>query len=183
MADSSMRAPALGSQAPSTWQDALAAAIVGAKTDVIAYVPDSRLRGVIAAIDDAIRVRTLTREEECIGFAAGFRAAGGRPVVMMQSSGLGNSLNAIGSLVVPYRLGFPLVVTMRGTLGERNPSQVPIGRATRALLDAFGIQAYPLLHAADVAVIAPQVFTLAFETSTLAAVMLEPTLEADCGPR
>ena len=52
-------------------------------------------------------LRTLTREEECFGWAAGYRAAGGMPLVLVQCSGLGNSLNAIGSLVVPYGLGVP----------------------------------------------------------------------------
>jgi sulfopyruvate decarboxylase subunit alpha len=31
---------------------------------------------------------------------------------------------------------------MRGTLGERNPAQVPMGRATATVLGALGIQAF-----------------------------------------
>ena len=79
----------------------------------------------------AIPLRTLTREEECFGYAAGYRAAGGMPLVLLQCSGLGNAINAIGSLVVPYGLGFPVVLSMRGTLGERNPSQMPLGPRDR----------------------------------------------------
>ena len=50
--------------------------------------------------------------------------------VLMQNSGLGNALNAFGSFAIPYGIGVPLVLSMRGTLGEANPSQVPMGRAT-----------------------------------------------------
>ena len=53
-------------------------------------------------------------------------------MVMMQCSGLGNALNAIGSLCLPYGIGVPMILSMRGTLGEANPSQVPMGRATPA---------------------------------------------------
>ena len=92
-------------------------------------------------------MRTLTREEECVGFACGFSAAGGRPAVLMQCSGLGNALNALGSFAIPYAIGIPLVLSMRGTLGEENPSQVPMGRATTALLAALGIQSFSVERA------------------------------------
>ncbi len=105
---------------------------LAAGVSAVAYVPDARLRGVIAALDDSIAVRTLTREEECVGFACGYSAAGGRPAVLMQCSGLGNALNALGSFAIPYAIGIPLVLSMRGTLGEENPAQVPMGRATVA---------------------------------------------------
>ena len=65
-------------------------------------------------------------------------------VVLVQCSGLGNSLNAIGSLVIPYGFGFPVVLSMRGTLGERNPAQMPLGRTTVAMLEALGVQPFPL---------------------------------------
>ena len=45
----------------------------------------------------------------------------------MQSSGFGNSVNALASLVVPYQLPVVLVISERGTLGEFNAVQVPKG--------------------------------------------------------
>ena len=106
---------------PLGWQRAIAEALVAAGVDVVAYVPDARLRGVISALEGGPKVRTLTREEECVGYACGFSAAGGRPAVLMQCSGLGNALNALGSFAIPYAIGIPLVLSMRGTLGEENP--------------------------------------------------------------
>jgi sulfopyruvate decarboxylase alpha subunit len=159
------------------WQHTLAGALVAAGVDRAAYVPDARLRGIVAMLSESgVEVRTLTREEECVGYAAGYNAAGGRCVVMMQSSGLGNSLNALGSLVVPYTIGLPLVVSMRGTLGEGNRSQVPMGRATVPLLEALEIQAFPARDEAEIAALAAGVVELAFSTGSAAALVLEPQL-------
>jgi len=59
--------------------------------------------------------------------------------VMLQSSGLGNSLNAITSLLVPYKIPVLIVVSMRGDAGEWNDAQVPMGRAVRPICDAVAI--------------------------------------------
>lgn len=129
------------------WGRRLADELADNGIDAAAVVPDKRLDPIIAGLRDrGVLLRVLAQEEECVAYAAGWVLAGGRPVVMMQCSGLGNSLNALGSLVLPYGLGVPLIISMRGTLGELNPAQVPIGRATPALLAALGIQAF---HAGD----------------------------------
>jgi sulfopyruvate decarboxylase subunit alpha len=161
---------------PLDWQRSIADALAAADVSVVVYVPDARLRGVIAALDGSIAVRTLTREEECVGFACGYAAAGGRPAVLMQCSGLGNALNALGSFAIPYAIGIPLVLSMRGTLGEENPAQVPMGRATVALLAALGIQSYPVTTAEQAAATMTGVLASAFAAGTTSAVILEPEL-------
>jgi sulfopyruvate decarboxylase subunit alpha len=159
------------------WQLAIADTLTDRGVTVAAYVPDTRLQGILSRLaDNGVRMRSLTREEECVGYAAGQRIAGKRPVVLMQSSGLGNALNALGSLAVPYRLGLPLVISMRGTLGEANPSQVPLGRAAVQLLGALGVQAFSLRAAAAAAQATAGMLTLAFEASECAALMLEAEL-------
>ena len=138
-----------------TWQAALADALIDAGVEVAAWVPDKRLAPIGDRIAErGIPLRTLPREEDCFGFAAGYRAAGGMPLVLLQCSGLGNAINAIGSLVVPYGLGFPAVLSMRGALGERNPSQMPLGRATVGMLDLLGVQAFPLSSPGDAGAVA-----------------------------
>jgi sulfopyruvate decarboxylase alpha subunit len=159
------------------WQRAIATAIRDAGVDTVAYVPDARLRGIVDALGtDGPRVRILTREEECIAYAAGHVAAGRRAVVLMQCSGLGNALNALGSFALPYGIGVPLIVSMRGTLGETNPSQVPMGRATPGLLAALGIQAFPVSAPERAGATTAGALALGFETGTGAAVILEPEL-------
>jgi sulfopyruvate decarboxylase subunit alpha len=161
---------------PLGWQHAIADALAAAEVSVVAYVPDARLRGVIAALGDSIAVRTLTREEECIGFACGYSAAGKRPAVLMQCSGLGNALNALGSFAIPYAIGIPLVLSMRGTLGEENPSQVPMGRATVALLAALGIPSYPVSEPDRVGPTMTGVLASAYAAGTTSALVLDPEL-------
>lgn len=163
--------------APLDWQRRIAEAIVEARVAAVAYVPDARLRGIVAALPhDGPAIRALTREEECIAYACGQQAAGARAVVMMQCSGLGNALNAVGSLCIPYGIGVPMILSMRGTLGEGNPSQVPMGRATPALLDALDIQALHLADPDQAAAMTQGALTLAFSTGTSAAVVLDAIL-------
>ena len=160
------------------WQHTLADALVDAGIEVAAWVPDKRLAPIgDRLVARGVPLRTLTREEECFGYAAGYRAAGGMPLVLLQCSGLGNAINAIGSLVVPYGLGFPVVLSMRGTLGERNPSQMPLGRATVGMLDLLGVQAFSVSAADRVGAVARGAFAVAEGARVLAPIVLEPALE------
>jgi sulfopyruvate decarboxylase subunit alpha len=106
------------------------------------YVPDNPLSYVLRALHERFAdVRTVlaTREEEAFGIAAGMYLGGARPAVMLQSSGLGNSLNAITSLLIPYQIPMLVVISLRGDAGEWNAAQVPMGRAVRAICDAIGL--------------------------------------------
>jgi sulfopyruvate decarboxylase TPP-binding subunit len=92
------------------WQTALAQSFLANEISVAVYVPDSRLHGVLEELDDAgVTLRSLAREEECVAYAAGQRLAGKRPLVLFQSSGLGNCLNALATLAVPSRLDPPFL--------------------------------------------------------------------------
>src|SRR5262249_4295637 len=62
-----------------------------------------------------------------------------RPSVMLQSSGLGNSINAVTSLLVPYQIPVLMLISMRGDAGEWNAAQVPMGRVVRPVCDAIGL--------------------------------------------
>ncbi len=159
------------------WQSALAQSFIANHISVAVYVPDSRLHGVLEQFAAArIPLRSLAREEECVAYAAGQRLAGKRPLALFQSSGLGNCLNALATLAVPSRLGLPLVISMRGSLGEANPSQVPIGRVADAILASIGIQSFSLRDAATAAALADGVCSLAFQARECAAVLLAPEL-------
>ena len=162
---------------PAGWERRLADELIDAGVDVAALVPDKRLDPVIDGLRArGLLLRSLTQEEECVAYCAGQLLAGGRPVVLMQSSGLGNALNALGSLVLPYNLGIPLIISMRGTLGELNRSQVPMGRATPALLAALGIQAFSVTHPDQVGHVARSVVAMASAGITT-AILLGQELE------
>ena len=116
------------------WAAGVCAGIHAAGSRDVVYVPDNPLSHVLRELDDRfrdIRLLLATREEEAFGIAAGLYLGGRLPTVMLQSSGLGNSLNALTSLLLPYEIPVLVVVSMRGDAGEWNAAQVPMGRAVR----------------------------------------------------
>ena len=84
----------------------------------------------------AIKHIPVTREEEAVGLCAGAYLGGARPALLMQNSGLGNSINALLSLTGLYHIGILLIVGYRGRPGEEQiEAQMPMGTATTNLLD------------------------------------------------
>jgi sulfopyruvate decarboxylase alpha subunit len=90
--------------------------------------------------DPECQVVTVTREEEGLGLLSGAWLGGQRGALLMQNSGLGNCVNTLGSLNVASQVPVVLVISHRGDLGEFNPAQVPMGRATEPVLTALGIR-------------------------------------------
>jgi len=124
------------------WAEGVATGLHAIGSRHVVYVPDNPLSHVLASLDFSypdVRTTVATREEEAFGIAAGLYLGGARPTVMLQSSGLGNSLNAITSLLLPYQIPMLVVISMRGDAGEWNAAQVPMGRAVRPILDAMGV--------------------------------------------
>ena len=124
------------------WAAGVCAGVHAAGSRHVVYVPDNPLSHVLRILADRypdVRTTVATREEEAFGIAAGLYLGGAKPAVMLQSSGLGNSLNALTSLFVPYRIPALILNSMRGDAGEWNEAQVPMGRAVRAICDSIGI--------------------------------------------
>jgi sulfopyruvate decarboxylase TPP-binding subunit len=69
--------------------------------------------------------------------------------MLVQSSGFGNTLNALGSLAMAYHIPFPMLVSLRGELGEFNPAQLHMGRAVPGCLDALTIRHVTLRSETD----------------------------------
>lgn len=82
----------------------------------------------------------VTREEEGFGICAGAFMGGKKPGILMQNSGLGNSVNALASLFELYKIPVLMIMSHRGTEGEFMSAQVPMGRATPMVLDALNIK-------------------------------------------
>jgi sulfopyruvate decarboxylase alpha subunit len=119
------------SASPADWPADSYAALKAADIRQVAYVPDAGHARLITlcAGDPAMRMVPLTTEEEGVGLAAGAWLGGQRSVLLMQSSGVGNCINAL-SLIETCRFPLLTLVTMRGEFGEFNPWQVPMGRVT-----------------------------------------------------
>lgn len=106
--------------------------------DFFTGVPCSLLTGLYDALAAGdVPLIAAVREDDAVGHAAGAYLAGRRPVVLMQNSGLGNSLNAIVSLSQIYALPFLLLVSWRGFEGKDAPEHLVMGRAMTDILAAI----------------------------------------------
>ena len=128
-----------------TWTETIIECLKDADISLIAYVPDISIHQVtrLMEADDYFHVVSATREEEAIGIATGAYAVGRNAAVFMQSSGFGNTVNAIASLCIPARVPIPMFINLRGEVGEFNIAQVVMGRATRP---DSGHAWHPALH-------------------------------------
>ena len=108
--------------------------------DFFVGVPCSLVAPVIAELERRERWLAETREDAALGVAAGAYMGGKLPVVVMQNSGLGVSLNALASLHLLYRMPCLLLVTWRGWRGEDAPEHLIMGRTLPGLLDLFAIR-------------------------------------------
>jgi sulfopyruvate decarboxylase alpha subunit len=131
----------------------------------VALVPDAGHARLIrlCQADNAMRVVTLTSEQEGIALLCGAWLGGDKGVLLMQSSGVGNCINML-SLAINHRAALPMIVTMRGDFGEFNPAQVPMGQATPAVLQAMGTLVHRADRAEDVAPTVDASLRLAFNT-------------------
>ncbi len=118
------------------------------RIDPVASLPCDRMKDLCLALPEHFRHLTLTREEDGVGICAGAYLGGGRPAMVIQSSGLGNSLNAIASLTQTYGLPLPILASWRGIYREAVPAQVPFNRALPAVLDALAIP-YTVIETAE----------------------------------
>ena len=131
------------------WAQTIASVLKTENISIIAYVPDTNIHQVtkLIAEDSFFQLISASREEEAIGIASGAYAVGKKSAVFMQSSGFGNSINAIASLNIPSRIPIPLFINLRGEHGEFNIAQVTMGRSTRPILDVLGLPHYlSLIH-------------------------------------
>jgi sulfopyruvate decarboxylase alpha subunit len=144
-----------------------------AKVGTVGYVPDAGHKRLIelCRADGAMRAVALTTEEEGVGLAVGAWLGGERCALLMQSSGVGNIINALGT-VKECRFPLPMLITMRGEYGEFNPWQVPMGQATPAVLEAMGVVVQPVRDASGVPAAVDAALRLAYNSYVATAVLI-----------
>jgi sulfopyruvate decarboxylase alpha subunit len=160
-------------QAAHDWSSDVFEAMKARSITTVCTIPDGGLIRLLDLVKGAagMRLITLTTEEEGIGIATGLWLGGKRAMVAMQSSGVGNCINAVG---YPFTLRAPLLmlVTMRGQWGEFNPWQIPMGQGTRTVLEAMGVKCFPADHAHEIGETFAAAADLAFNGNQSAAVLV-----------
>ncbi len=159
------------------WQDKVYEALQRAGVRQVSYVPDAGHARLIerAHADPEMEAIVLTTEEEGVAMAAGAWLGGQRAVLLMQSSGVGNTINML-SLPQNCRMPFLTLVTMRGEWGEFNPWQVPMGSATGSVLRAAGVHVHRADHADEVPDMVAAAASLAFDSAVPVAVLFSQRL-------
>jgi sulfopyruvate decarboxylase beta subunit len=127
------------------YEDRVIGILKDCRINLIASIPCDKTRDLHFLLPQHFRHIGLTREEDGVGVCAGAVLAGMRPLMAMQSSGLGNMLNAIMSLTKTYDLPLPILASWRGMENETIPAQVPFNSAIPGILDATVIP-YTVIH-------------------------------------
>jgi sulfopyruvate decarboxylase alpha subunit len=155
------------------WPDRLHKTLKDAGVRQVGYVPDAGHKRLIelCLADKEMRAVVLSTEEEGIGLAAGAWLGGQRCALLMQSSGVGNCINQLGT-VRECRFPLLMLVTMRGQKGEFNPWQVPMGRATPAVLQAMDVVVEEAQSAEEIVPVVDAAARLAFGSYQAVAVLI-----------
>jgi len=93
----------------------------------------------IAEGDPEMTLVRLAKEEEGVGLSAGAHFAGVKSAMLMQNHGYLASINGIVSFAHLYKIPLLMLITYRGSFGERDPWQTQGGNVTEALLRAMNI--------------------------------------------
>ena len=118
--------------------------------DFFTGVPCSLLSGLIAELesDASIGYIPSVREDAGVGLCAGAYMGGRQPVLLMQNSGFGYSLNAFTSLNLIYGIPVLVIMSWRGCGGKDAPEHIIMGDINEKLLETCGMQ-YAVLDAGN----------------------------------
>ena len=108
---------------------------------LVSALPETWLVHLIRLTDEdpEMTLVRLAKEEEGVGISAGAHFAGVRSAMLMQNHGFMASINGIVSFAHLYKVPLLMLISYRGTFGERDPWQTQGGNVTEPLLRALGI--------------------------------------------
>lgn len=110
-----------------------------ARIDFTATLPCDRIKNLIPLVWQSFKGVRLTREEEGAGICAGAWLTGARPMMVIQSTGLGNMVTALASLNQASRIPLPVLASYRGFYKEGIDSQIPLGEQLPGILQGCRI--------------------------------------------
>ncbi len=107
--------------------------------ELAATLPCDRIKALLPEISKKITTIPLTREENGVGICAGAYLGGKRAAMVIQSTGIGNMINALLSLNLTYGIPLPVLASWRGVYKESIEAQLHFGKRLPAILDAANI--------------------------------------------
>lgn len=152
--------------------------------DLIASLPCDRNRSFTSMIHEQFDVVDLTREEDGVGVCAGAFMGGRKPMISIQSSGLGNMMNALMSLTAFYGLPLPIIASWRGIDNETIQAQKMFNTRVPEMLDVFGIDYVVIRNDGDSGSIRTAI-RRSFDNGSIVVILVypsfwEPQSESEC---
>ena len=106
--------------------------------DLVLNVPCGMMKSLISQVPEEILL-PLSRESVGIGIATGAYLAGAKPLLLIQNTGLGNSIINLASLHENYEIPLPILFSWRGKENENIVAQKKFGESMESLLEALEI--------------------------------------------
>ncbi len=141
---------------------------------IVSALPETWLVHLIRMAEDdpEMTLVRLAKEEEGVGISAGAHLAGVKSAMLMQNHGFLASVNGIVSCAQLYRIPLLMLISARGTFGERDPWQTEGGGVTEHVLEALRIPFDRLESQDEVARKLSKAQTLAYAASRPVALLL-----------
>lgn len=141
---------------------------------IMSALPETWLVHLIRLAEDDpdVTLVRLAKEEEGVGVSMGAHLAGVPSAMLMQNHGFLASVNGIVSGAQLYRIPLLMLITDRGTFGERDPWQTEGGGVTEAVLAALRIPVARLDDPSRVRVRVQHAHTLAYSSNRPVALLL-----------
>ena len=150
--------------------------------DFTASLPCEKIKTLLEMAARDLPHLPLTREEEGVGICAGAALAGKRPALFVQSSGIGNMINALLSLTQFYELPLAIFVSRRGVYKEKIEAQFPMGRRLPGILSGAGIACTEIKTSQDIGMVDQELVNV-FDGNRVHAFLMSPAVweNSDCG--
>jgi sulfopyruvate decarboxylase subunit beta len=150
--------------------------------DFTASLPCEKIKTLLEKVGRAFTHLPLTREEEGVGICAGAALSGKKPALFVQSSGIGNMINALLSLTAFYELPLALFVSRRGVYKEKIEAQLPMGQRLPEILTGAEI-AWSEISTKDDFMRMEQELPGVYEEGRIHAFLLSPAVweNSECG--
>ena len=146
-----------------------------AGVDFTSSLPCEKIKYLLEMVGREFFHVPLTREEEGVGISAGAALSGKRTAMFVQSSGMGNMINALLSLTGFYKLPLAIFVSQRGVYKEKIEAQVPMGKRLPLILKGAGI-AYSTISSRDDFRIIRKKLRDVYSKSTIHVFLLSPAI-------
>jgi len=153
-------------------------AMKGVGVTLVSALPETWLVHLIRMADDdpQMTLVRLAKEEEGVGISAGAHFAGVKSAMLLQNHGFLQAINGIVGISLLYKIPLLMLITDRGSFGEKDPWQTEGGKYTRPVLDALHIAHDDLTRADEVAPKLAHAMTLAQSSLSPVALLLQRDL-------